>query len=551
MNKIDFSKQRILIVDDQKPFLALLKSVLNSAGAQANSIVTAKSCEVALASCRKEKFDFIICDLHLGSNRKNGFEFLEELRETSLLKPTTVFVLVSADSQRPTVLGSLEKQPDEYVVKPFSQAQLILRLEKAHARKLALAPIYKHIYAKDFPMAIEVCKQVIQADNRYKELVGRLLAELYWTTTQFTEAQKWLNSYSEDHKRTWLGVSKAQTEMLLKNYEIAIELANHALRKNNLLIEAHDIIAQSWFELGKIAEAEIAIDTALRLSPFSIERLFKACTYARKNENYEKIIGLTQNIWECSKKSVYRNLSYLCAHVRSYLEVAQHTSDNKVKGRFQQEALYALQRYRHNENVYIQDEFDFDIFEELIKARIHNQNGKLFQSKQAMTQAQNSVAAKFSDFPLPLAPDGITALLDLGEFEDAQLITEALRASGKLSDCNTLALLADAAGRNNLQQEHFFKYNQQGINFYSEGKFAAAFSAFSEAQKSAPVNIGIILNLLQCSLRLLQKTTKHDPALVNSSKKTYRLLQNMSMLDKHQQKFNLLALELEKIMDIR
>jgi CheY-like chemotaxis protein len=551
VKKIDFSKQRILIVDDQKPFLTLLRGVLSSAGAQTQAIVTAKSGEAALASCRKEKFDFIICDLHLGTNKKNGFEFLEELRATSLLKPSSVFVLISADSQRPMVLGSLEKQPDEYVVKPFSQAQLVLRLEKSYARKQALSPIYKHIYAKNFPLAIEVCKQVISTDSRYKELVGRLLAELYWNTGQFTEAQQWLNSYTENHKRTWLTVSKAQTELLLKNYKTAIELASSALRKNNLLLEAHDIIAQCWFELGKVTEAEVVINTALRLSPFSIERQFKACIYARKNENYEKIIGLTQSIWEYSKKSVNRDLSHLCAHVRSYLEVAQHTSDTKAKGRFQQEALYVLQRYRHNETISRLDDFDFDVFEELIKARIHSQNGKLLNSKQSMTQVQNSVAQKFTDFPLPLTPDSIVAMLDLGEFEDAQLLIDSLKGSDKSLDCNTTALLNDATDRNTTQQAHYNKFNQQGIAYYSQGKFEAAYNAFIEAQKSAPFNIGIILNLLQCSLRLLQKTAKPDRTLLDSSKKTFRLVQNMTMLDKHQQKLDLLAIDLEEFMDIR
>ena len=551
MNKIDFSQQSILIIDDQKPFLALLRSVLNSAGATSDGVVSAKSGEAALVICRKQQFDFIICDLHFGSNKKNGFQLLEELREKALMKPSTVFVLVSADSQRPVVLGSLEKQPDEYVVKPFSQAQLVLRLEKAYVRKLALAPIYKHIYAKNFKSAIAVCKQVIEADNRYKELVGRMLTELYWHTEQYQEAQKWLNSYNEDNKRTWLGVSKAQTALLLKNYTGAIELANLALARNNLLIEAHDIIAQSQFELGNFAEAENAINTALKLSPYSIPRLFKACVYARKNGNHEKIIGLTKSIWEHSKRSVYRDMRFLCAHVRSYLDMAEHEKEPKAKGRLQQEALYTLQRYRHSENIIKQDEFDFDTFEGLINARIHCQNGKLLNSKQAFVEAQQKIEQKFEDFPLSMAPDGIASLLDLGEFDDAQTLMAQIAISDKTPDDNTAALLREAQARSREQHELYVKHNQLGIAYYSEGKFAAAHKAFSEAQKSAPVNIGIILNLLQCSVRLLQNKTKPGADLLTSTRKIFRQLQNMPMLDKHQQKFALLRDELTKLIDLR
>lgn len=550
MTKIDFSQRRFLIVDDQRPFLALLKGVLKSVGVQ--HVVSAKSCELALASCKKAKFDFIICDLHLGANRKNGFELLEELREKALLKPDTVFVIISADSQRPMVLGSLEKQPDEFVVKPFSQAQLVLRLEKAFARRTALAPIYKHIYAKDYLSAIAVCKQIIQADDRYKELVGRLLSELYWRTKQFDLAKDWLNSYQENNKRTWLTVSKAQTELLLKNHTQAITLAKEALNKNKLLIEAHDIIAQSWFELDNDSEAEVAINQALRLSPFSVERQFKACQYARRRGNFEKIIGHSQTIWDCSKKSVHRNLAYLCGHVRSFLDVAERAEDPKSRLRFQQEALYTLQRYRHNENMSKQDDdFDFDIFENVIKARIDCQNGKPFNAKQILTLAQKSIAEKFESYPGPLAPDSIVAMLELGEFDDAQELSEQLAEKVESLDQNTQALLEHSVAKNQTRKDHYHKYNQQGIALYAEGKFEAAYDAFTEAQTAVPVNIGITLNLLQCSLRLMQKTAKPEPKLVQSSKKIYRQLINMTMLEKHQQKFDLLKIDLEKILDIK
>jgi DNA-binding response OmpR family regulator len=548
VKKLDFSQHRILIVDDQRPFLTLLKGVLSSAGAK--SIVATRTCESALSSCRKEKFDFIICDLHLGSNKKNGFELLEELREKSLLKPETVFVIISADAQRPMVLGSIEKQPDEYVVKPFSQAQLVKRLEKAYLRRQAMAPIYKNAYAKNLTVAIEICKQVLTTESRYKETTGRLLAEFYWQTGQYKEAQVWLNSYPENHNQTWLNVSKAHTELLLKNYKLAIEIAQKAIQKNNLLVEAHDIIAQAWYYLGNLVDAEAAINHALRLSPFSVSRQLKACAIARKSGNYEKIIAYSQSIWECSKKSVHRDLAYLCGHVRSYLDVSEQLEDHKAKGRFQQEALYALKRYRHNEIISkADDNFDFDIFEDIVKARIENQNGKLFNSKQLITQVQNSISEKFEDYPFPLMPDSIVTLLDLGEFDEAHELSQKLKTNTKALDENSQALMANAVSRNEGKKAHYNKYNQLGISLYSDGKFEEAYGAFSEAQTAVPFNIGITLNLLQCSLRLLQKTAKPEPTLLHSCKKIFQQLKNTHMLDKHNQKFNLLAVELTQFLE--
>lgn len=550
MNKIDFSSQRILIVDDQRPFLSLLKGVLGTVGAK--SIVTSRTCEAALGVCRREKFDLIVCDLHIGSHRKNGFEFLEELREFDLLKPDGVFVLISADAQRPVVLGSIEKQPDEYVVKPFSQGQLLVRLEKALIRKKALAPVYKYINTKNFPAAIEVCQQIIAVNSRYKQLAGRILIELYWQTGQYAEAQQWLTNYRDEHRPIWLYLSKAHTELLLQNYQQAIALANAALQKNSLLVEAYDIMAESWFKLHNQQEAENAINQALRLSPYSLQRQLKACTYARQRQDYEKVIVHSQQMWECSKRSIHRNISYLSGHVRSYLDVAELVNDSKTKGRFQQEAIYALQRHRHNEYISRDEEqFDLDIFEDIIQARIESQNGKLFESKKYMVKAQTAIEEKFNDFPIPLAPDSIAVLLDLGEFEEAYQLSQLLQQRQLAQDEHAAALLRSANRKHKSQQEQYNRNNKLGISLYAEGKFAAAYEAFEQAKNAAPVNIGINLNLLQCSLRLIEQSKKPDPALLKSTRKTYLILKNMSMLKKHQEKFKALKTELEQYLDIQ
>jgi CheY-like chemotaxis protein len=547
MPKLDFSEKRILIIDDQRPFLALLKGVLGSAGAK--SIVATHSCESALTFCRKEKFDFIICDLHLGGNKKNGFEFLEEVRQRRLIHSTTVFMIVSADAQRPMVLGSLEKQPDEYVVKPFSQAQLVLRLDKAYQRKLALAPVYTEMFADNYPAAIKQCKNIIEGDSRYQEVCGRLLAELYWHCGQYQAAQQWLDSYAENTTRTWLTVAKAQTALYLQHYPQAIEQANLALKKNNLLVEALDILAQAWFELDNQVETEAAITRAIKMSPLSFERHLKACIYARKNGQLDKIIHYSQTIWECSKRSVHRDLSHLCSHIRSFLDVAEECQEERQRLRYQQEALYTLQRYRHAETLLrSDDEFDFDIFEALVKARIDFQNGKLFSAKQNMTLAQSNIQTRVESPPLTLLPDSIANLLDLGEFEDAESLNKILAKSSKILDDNTSARLQQATRKNAVQKESFQKYNREGIALYSEGKFDAAYEAFTSAQSFAPVNVGITLNLLQCSIRLLQKTKKPDSALLASSRKIYRQLANTTMLAKHQEKLNALSADMQEYL---
>ena len=118
---MQFSNKQVLIVEDQRPFLLLLKGLMHSMGA--SDVVTKSSAEQAVSLCKKHKFDVIICDLHLGADNKSGYELIEELRTRRLINPTSIFILISADSARPIVLGSIERRPDDFLVKPFSQVQ--------------------------------------------------------------------------------------------------------------------------------------------------------------------------------------------------------------------------------------------------------------------------------------------------------------------------------------------------------------------------------------------------------------------------------------------
>ena len=94
-----------IIVDDQRPFLLMLKGIISKLGVRSLRIV--QSAENAISDCRKEKFDVVIADLHLGNNKKNGYQLIEQLRIQKLAKADTVYMMVSGDSHRPVVLGSI------------------------------------------------------------------------------------------------------------------------------------------------------------------------------------------------------------------------------------------------------------------------------------------------------------------------------------------------------------------------------------------------------------------------------------------------------------
>ena len=141
------------------------------------------------------------------------------------------------------VLGSLEKQPDDYLIKPFSQAQLHARIARASNRRTALNALYSQIEHGDYLLAISTCKHFLEVGSKYTKHLIQLLVQLYWKTDQLTKAEKLLSEILEERELQWALTSMAKTHPA-QNYDRAMELAKKRLKaKNN--VEAYDIIADA------------------------------------------------------------------------------------------------------------------------------------------------------------------------------------------------------------------------------------------------------------------------------------------------------------------
>lgn len=550
MTQMIYSDKRILIVDDQRPFLILLRGVMNTMGAQ--SVVTVQNAEAAIVACKREKFDIIISDLHLGSDKKNGFHLLEELRIRKYIKPETVFIMVSGDSARPYVLGSIEKQPDDYLIKPFSQAQLSSRIAKAYAKKIELRPIYQKIMDGDTSGAIDACRHLIRQGTRYRQACTHLLAELYWQSQQFIQAEHMLGPLLEHKPLPWVKLAMAKTLYLLKRYDDAIDLAMQVVNTRNLIVDGHDLIAQSYLGKNMPQEALTAINKSLKLSPLSIERQFNACDIARANKDYELLKACTYAIWEQSKKSIHRDVAHLLTYIRSILDAAENAESKNARNKYQQEANFALQKCRNDETLSNVDvDFDFGIFENIVASRISFIDGKLMNAKRTLAESQHQISIKYDNYPLVLAPDSIKILSDLGEYEDAADLHQLISNSGLILDSNTKFLLNNTVTESQHLKAVFSKHNDKGKQLYAEGKFKAAYDEFCLAQEVAPVNSGLALELLQCISKILSTMEKPDLALVESCRKNYRLVDGVMLSDAHQQKFSRLKNEIKRYIGIK
>jgi two-component system, OmpR family, response regulator len=117
---------RVLIVEDDKRMAAAIRRGLQAEGIVADLAATG---EDALWMAGSSEFDAVVLDVMLPGI--DGFETCKRLRDDGVWAP--IIMLTARDSVEDRVKG-LDQGADDYLVKPFSLAELLARL-RALARR--------------------------------------------------------------------------------------------------------------------------------------------------------------------------------------------------------------------------------------------------------------------------------------------------------------------------------------------------------------------------------------------------------------------------------
>lgn len=124
---------RILVVDDEPDITALVAYHLAKAGYR---VSTAANGSDALRAAREERPDVVVLDLMLPGVA--GLEVLAELRARPETRDVGV-ILLTAKRDEPDRIKGLSLGADDYLTKPFSPAELVLRVQALLRRLTAPA----------------------------------------------------------------------------------------------------------------------------------------------------------------------------------------------------------------------------------------------------------------------------------------------------------------------------------------------------------------------------------------------------------------------------
>jgi DNA-binding response OmpR family regulator len=115
------TKSRVLLAEDDLTLGYVIKDNLADAGYE---VVLCADGQAALDKFNKENFD--ICLLDVMMPNKDGFTVAKKIRQQTDLIP---ILLITAKSLEEDRIHGFECGADDYIVKPFSMQELLLRIE--------------------------------------------------------------------------------------------------------------------------------------------------------------------------------------------------------------------------------------------------------------------------------------------------------------------------------------------------------------------------------------------------------------------------------------
>ena len=120
-------KPEILIVDDEAPHRAMLKTVLTAEG---YTVFQAEDGDVAIEMVEKQFFNLILMDVRM--KRVDGFEAQQKIQKIS---PQLPIIMMTAYGSVDAAVQAMKAGAIDYVTKPIDIDILKISIEKALARQ--------------------------------------------------------------------------------------------------------------------------------------------------------------------------------------------------------------------------------------------------------------------------------------------------------------------------------------------------------------------------------------------------------------------------------
>ena len=501
---LDLSDKKILVIDDFSQMRSSMKKMVQSFGA--TDVDDAANGEDAVKKIARKPYDIVLCDYSLGEG-KDGQQVLEESKHRNLVKYSTIFMMITAETSTEMVMGAVEYYPDDYLTKPFTKEVLGKRLEKLIERKSDFDDIESAIHKKQLERAIALCDEHIGKMPKNLLEFFRLKTDLCLKTGAYEQAEAVYEKVLAMRAIPWAVMGMAKVHFHQQQYQKAQEMLRDLLETNDAHVEAYDWLAKCYDKLGEHQQAQEALARAAELSPKSVLRQKALGEIAHKNHDLDAAEKSYSKAIRLGKNSIYKSPHDYANLSKVFVEKDSPSQALKVLGNLQKE-------YKGDANA--------GILCHAMEGMAYKKMNRNEEADQAMEAASALYEKAGGKVPLEVTMDVAQAHLTLGNKEKGNaMIKEIVR--NHHDDEEILKQIEGIFEDADLEEEgkriisstrdEIIGINNKGVTLVKEKKLKEAIDFFDKAADGLPDNKIINMNAAQAIIMQMEQDGSGDKLL--------------------------------------
>ncbi|MDQ8759402.1 response regulator transcription factor [Streptococcus ruminantium] len=203
---------KILLVDDELEIIDINKRYLEQSGYE---VTIASDGIGALNYFNKSRFDLIISDIMMP--KMDGYDFIGEVLN---IDPNQPFLFITAKISEPDKIFSLSLGADDYISKPFSPRELVLRVKNILNRIYGKAGLSNCLVIGDLKIdkstrVVSIADQIVNLTNKSFDLLWILASHKnqVFSKTELYE-RVWREEFLDDTNTLNVHIHSLRNDMI-------------------------------------------------------------------------------------------------------------------------------------------------------------------------------------------------------------------------------------------------------------------------------------------------------------------------------------------------
>ncbi|OFC71889.1 hypothetical protein BFC18_06025 [Alteromonas confluentis] len=449
------------------------------------------------AALRRQNFEIILMDFHLGQGR-NGVEWVQQLRQSQFIRPSTGIIFITADRLPQTVGQIIDTQPDLFVIKPYNIATLTRGLKHYLSYRSFVKQALDALDNNDAENALRIINQLDseQTPGRLKNDVVKLHARILFQLGKLLEAKKLYETVlAHSDKVLWAQWGKIKCEYLAGNWSHCRNELSDLMTNSLARDKAFEWLACLCFEQEAWSQAEFYLDH-IKISELSVPATrLKSLTYQKQDKVIEGI-ELLQKKRDYNRSTRERFNEFTVELAEFYLSIAeQQPKTNRDESLSQARRLIGIASRAQVDQQQIQKKDYLLAF----AASLEDDHDKVTQ---ILSLEHMDLLSRTDPATLTIAAKTHNAI---GNSEKArELLAMAHERNHLVGNLASQTLneqvLTNAELDMGMAEERSLELNNTGMRLFIGRDYIRAMYYFYQAYQMQPSTAAFGLNLVQCML---------------------------------------------------